>query len=60
VKSEEWRLEAPMDLGVSGKEMMIYLTAGALSGGTTDPIEVCVVKPEIKRKIKGKLEMLKE
>lgn len=57
---EEGRLEAPMNLGVSRRDMMIYLTAGALSGGTTDPVEARVVKPEIRRKIREKLEMLRE
>lgn len=38
---------------------MIYLTAGALSG-STDPVEARVVKPEIRKKIREKLDMLRE
>ncbi|KAE8022836.1 hypothetical protein FH972_008605 [Carpinus fangiana] len=49
-----------MDLGVSRRKMMIYLTAGALSGGRTDSIEARVVKPEIRRKIRKKLKMLRK
>jgi hypothetical protein len=61
VKSEEERrLEAPMNLGVSRRDMMIYLTAGALMSGATDPAEARVVKPEIRRKIREKLDMLRE
>ena len=61
MKSEgEWRLEAPMDLGVSRREMMIYLTVGALSDGTTNLVEAHVVKLEIRRKIREKLEIVKE
>lgn len=60
MKSEkEEGLEAPMNLGVSRRDMMIYLTAGALNGAT-DPVEARVVKPEIRRQIREKLEMLRE
>ncbi|XP_041010981.1 uncharacterized protein LOC121254862 [Juglans microcarpa x Juglans regia] len=60
VKSEgEWKPEAPLNLGVSRREMMIYLAGGTLIG-QTEPVEARTTKPEIRRKIREKLEMLRE
>ncbi|KAG6715248.1 hypothetical protein I3842_05G241600 [Carya illinoinensis] len=60
VKSEgEWKPKAPLNLGVSRREMMIYLAAGTLIG-RTEPVEARITKPEIRRKIREKLEMLRE
>lgn len=60
MKSEERKKpEAPLDLGVSRRDMMIYLIAGTLSG-PTEPVDARVVKPEIRRKIREKLEKLRE
>lgn len=60
MKSEKgWKTEVPINLSVSRRDMMIYLTAGILSG-PTEPVEARVVKPEIRRKIREKLDMLRE
>ncbi|KAK4608673.1 hypothetical protein RGQ29_002185 [Quercus rubra] len=60
LKSEKgWKTEVPINLSVSRRDMMIYLTAGILSG-PTEPVEARVVKPEIRRKIREKLDMLRE
>ena len=54
MKSEKgWKTEVPINLSVSRRDMMIYLTAGILSG-PTEPVEARVVKPEIGRKIREK------
>ena len=48
-----WKTEVPTNLSISRRDMMIYLTAGILSG-PTEPVEARVVKPEIRRKIREK------
>ncbi|KAF3954532.1 hypothetical protein CMV_020130 [Castanea mollissima] len=53
------KTEVPINLSVSRRDMMIYLTAGMLSG-PTEPVEARVVKPETRRKIREKLDMLRE
>ncbi|KAM3693534.1 hypothetical protein ACB094_08G173600 [Castanea mollissima] len=53
------KTEVPINLSVSRRDMMIYLTAGILSG-PTEPVEARVVKPETRRKIREKLDMLRE
>ena len=60
MKSENgWKPEAPINLGVSRRDMMMILTAGILSV-PADPVEARVVKPEIRRKIREKLDKLRE